>query len=174
MSYFIPEEICYAFLFTSNEHISFLLFSPNKSQSSDRSGPDKQDTYENPSIENEEWLAYINTTIVEVLNGEIDTLKNQHELGLIVAILRNPNVCSNVIGSIVQLLSIPFVLPISNDDLIQIRSVYVQTKLLPNLIYASKILCIVKENNNPSYSSTLSSSNFGAVVSNDGKDVAFR
>lgn len=156
----------------------FLLFSPCKSQSPDRSGPEnassKQDTYESPSIENEEWLAYINTTIVEVLNGEIGTLKDQLELGIIVAILRNPNVCSDVIGSIVQLLSIPFVLPISNDDLTEIRSVYVQTKLLPNLIYASKILCIVKENNNPSFSSTLSSSNFGAVVSNEGKDVAFR
>lgn len=113
-------------------------------------------------------------SIAEVLNGEIDSLKDHNLLGIIVAILRNPNVCSSVIGSIVQLLSIPFVLPISNEDQTQIRSVYVQTKLLPNLIYASKILCIVKENNNPSFSSTLSSSNFGAVVTNEGKDIAFR
>lgn len=157
----------------------FLSFSPRKSLSPDRSVPKtlspKPDAYESPSIENEEWLAYINTSIVEVLNGEIDSLKDHNLLGIIVAILRNPSVCSNVIGSIVQLLSIPFVLPISNEDLTQIRSVYVQTKLLPNLIYASKILCIVKENNNPSFSSTLSSSNFGAgLVSNEGKDIAFR
>lgn len=150
------------------------LFSPCP----DRNGPDnlspKQDNYDSPSIENEEWLAYINMSIAEVLNGEIDSLKDHNLLGIIVAILRNPNVCSSVIGSIVQLLSIPFVLPITNDDLTQIRSVYVQTKLLPNLIYASKVLCIVKENNNPSFSSTLSSSNFGAVVTNEGKDIAFR
>ena len=113
-------------------------------------------------------------SMAEVLNGEIDTLKDQNLLGIVVAILRNPNVCSNVIGSIVQLLSIPFVLPISNEDLTQIRTVYVQTKLLPNLIYASKIVCMVRENNNPSFSSTLSSSNFGAVVPNEEKDITFR
>lgn len=134
----------------------------------------KQDQYDSPSIENEEWLAYVHMSIAEVLNGGIESLKDHNLLGIVVAILRNPNVCSNVISSIVQLLSIPFVLPISNDDLTQIRTVYVQTKLLPNLIYASKMVCMVKENNSPSFSSTLSSSNFGAVVSDDGKDITFK
>lgn len=156
----------------------FILFSPLKTQSPERNGPEnlspKRDTYDSPSIENEEWLAYIHMSMAEVLNGEIDSLKDQNLLGIIVAILRNPNVCSNVIGGIVQLLSIPFVLTISSEDLTQIRTVYVQTKLLPNLIYASKIVCMVKENNSPSFSSTLSSSNFGAVVSNEEKDITFR
>lgn len=159
-------------------YVLFNLFSTLKTESPERNEPEnlspKRDTYDNPSIENEEWLAYIHMSMAEVLNGEIDTLKDQNLLGIVVAILRNPNVCSNVIGSIVQLLSIPFVLPISNEDLTQIRTVYVQTKLLPNLIYASKIVCMVKENNNPSFSSTLSSSNFGAVLPNEEKDIAFR
>lgn len=114
-------------------------------------------------------------TIAEILNGEIDSLKDQNLLGIIVAILRNANVCSTVISSIVQLLSIPFVLLISNEELQQIRTVYVQTKLLPNLIYASKILCMVKENNNPSFSSTLSSSNIGgSLAANREKEIVFR
>lgn len=83
---------------------------------------------------------------------------------MIVAILRNLNASSTVIGGVVQLLSIPFVLPISSDDISQIKEVYVQTKLLPNLVFASKIVCMVKASN-PSFSSTLSSSNFAALSS---------
>lgn len=148
-------------------------------QSTGESGPEisdnKQDTYEDdqsPPIENEEWLAFIHMSMQELLNGETDSLKHQNLVGIIVAILRNFNASSNVIGSVVQLLSIPFVLPIPSDDLTQIRTVYVQTKLLPNLIFASKIVCMVK-GNNPSFSSTFSSSNFGALGSNQ-EQIAFR
>lgn len=81
---------------------------------------------------------------------------------MIVAILRNFNASYTVISSVVQLLSIPFVLPISSDDIAEIKTVYLQTKLLPNLIFASKIVCMVKSSN-PSFSSTLSSSNFAAL-----------
>lgn len=108
----------------------------------------------------------------ELLNGETESLKHQNLVGIIVAILRNFNASPNVIGSVVQLLSIPFVLPIPADDLTQIKTVYVQTKLLPNLIFASKIVCMVK-GNNPSFSSKLSSSNFGAFGSNQ-EQIAFR
>lgn len=135
----------------------------------------KPDTYEDdqsPPIENEEWLAFIQMSMQELLNGETESLKHQNLVGIIVAILRNFNASSNVIGSVVQLLSIPFVLPIPNEDLTQIRTVYVQTKLLPNLIFASKIVCMVKANN-PSFSSTLSSSNFGAFESNQ-EQIEFR
>lgn len=157
------------------------MFSIVKTQSPPRNGPStenlspKHDTPESPSIENDEWLAYIHMSMAEVLNGEIDSLKDQNLLGIIVAILRNSKACSNVIGSIVQLLSIPFVLPIPNEDLQQIRTVYAQTKLLPNLIYASKMMCMVRENNDPSFSSTLSSSNNGAaMVFSREKDIVFR
>lgn len=77
---------------------------------------------------------------------------------------------SKVIGSIVQLLSIPFVLPLPPDDITQIKAVYIQTKLLPNLMFASKIICMVK-GSKTSFSSTLSSSNFAAGDANQEQDV---
>lgn len=110
----------------------------------------------------EEWLAFIHMSMKEVLNGEIDSLKQPNLVGIIVAILRNFNATSMVIGSVVKLLSIPFVLSMSNDDIEQIKTVFLQTKLLPNLIFASKIVCMEKTND-PSFSSTLSSSNFAAL-----------
>lgn len=156
-----------------------MFFSACTTQSSERSGVENSDTkpdaYEDdqsPPFENEEWLAFIHESMKEVLNGETDSLKQQNLVGIIVAILRNFNASSNVICSVVQLLSIPFVLPFSSEDLAQIRTVYVQTKLLPNLVFASKIVCMVR-GNNPSFSSTLSSSNFGALGSNQDQ-VVFR
>lgn len=156
-----------------------LCFSACTARSTGDSGQDnsdtKQDTYEDdqsPPIENEEWLAFIHMSMQELLNGETESLKHQNLVGIIVAILRNFNASPNVIGSVVQLLSIPFVLPIPSDDVTQIKSVYSQTKLLPNLIFASKIVCMVK-GNNPSFSSTLSSSSFGAFGSNQ-EQIAFR
>ncbi|XP_031632215.1 serine/threonine-protein kinase fused [Contarinia nasturtii] len=122
----------------------------------------KQNEDDSPLIENEEWLAFIRKRMQELLNGETNSLKDQNLVGIIVPILRNFNSSSTVIGSVVQLLSIPFVLPISDDDAIQIRAVYLQTKLLPNLIFASKIICMVKISN-PSFSSTISSSDFGVL-----------
>lgn len=44
---------------------------------------------------------------------------------MIVAILRNFNANTEVIGAVVQLLSIPFVLPVSNEDILQIKEVNV-------------------------------------------------
>lgn len=89
-----------------------------------------------------------------------------------VPILRNFNASCMVIGSVVQLLSIPFILPISNEDGKQIKTVYLQTKLLPNLIFASKIVCIVKSSN-PSFSSTVSSSDFGVLGATQ-EQIAFK
>lgn len=98
------------------------------------------------------------------------------------AILRNLNANTEVIESIAHLLSVPFVLPISKDDIAEIiavrilkflfsmleisslcyiSQVYIETKLVPNLVFASKIICTVREGN-PSFSSSMSSSNFVA------------
>lgn len=122
---------------------------------------------------------------------------NRFQVGMIVAILRNFNANTKVIGAVVRLLSIPFVLPISDEDISEIKEVffhfilplpftksnqtiyefhtvqvYIQTKLLPNLMVASKIICTVREGNSTVSSST-SSSNLVALNSNQ-EEVVFR
>lgn len=95
----------------------------------DASEPEKSDskldTYEDQGMpfENEEWLAFIQRTMHEVLNQEIDTLKNYNLVGLVVAILRNLNANTKVIESVVQLLSFPFILPITKEDVNEIKEV---------------------------------------------------
>lgn len=112
---------------------------------------------------------------------------------MIVAILRNFNANTEVIGAVVQLLSIPFVLPLSNEDISEIKEVnvllplnpfiklifgfrsfqvYIQMRLLPNLVFASKMICTVREGNQ-TLSSSMSSSDLVGLSSNQ-EEVVFK
>lgn len=118
---------------------------------------------------------------------------------MIVAILRNFNANPEVIGAVVQLLSIPFVLPVSDEDISEIKEVnfacamhyaffqihspelifglhsfqvYIQMRLLPNLVFASKIICTVRKGNQ-TLSSSMSSSDLVALNSNQ-EEVVFK
>lgn len=41
-------------------------------------GWDSCDEYQSPPIENEEWLAFLNRYMQEILDGEIESLKQQN------------------------------------------------------------------------------------------------
>lgn len=93
------------------------------------------------SIENDEWLAFIHRSMQEVLDGELDSLKQQNLVSMIVAPLRNSKASCKVVESVAQLLSLPFVLGGPTSVIHEIRNVFVEVKLVPNLVYASKLLC---------------------------------
>lgn len=93
------------------------------------------------SIENDEWLAFIHRSMQEVLDGELDSLKQQNLVGMLVAPLRNSKASCKVVESVAQLLSLPFVLGGPTSVIQEIRNVFVEVKLVPNLVYASKLLC---------------------------------
>lgn len=93
------------------------------------------------SIENDEWLAFIHRSMQEVLDGELDSLKQQNLVSMIVAPLRNAKASCRVVESVAQLLSLPLVLGGPTSVLHEIRNVFVEVKLVPNLVYASKLLC---------------------------------
>lgn len=109
------------------------------------------------SIENDEWLAFIHRSMQEVLDGELDSLKQQNLVSMIVAPLRNSKASCRVVESVAQLLSLPLVLGGPSAVMHEIRNVFVEVKLVPNLVYASKLLCHRRQflydkrqaNNNP-------------------------
>ncbi|KAH8238606.1 hypothetical protein KR032_011293 [Drosophila birchii] len=110
-------------------------------------GWDSCDESQSPPIENDEWLAFLNRSIQELLDGELDSLKQHNLVSIIVAPLRNSKAIPRVLKSVAQLLSLPFVLvdPVLLVDLELIRNVYVDVKLVPNLMYACKLLLSHKQ-----------------------------
>lgn len=50
----------------------------DKSPPSMLPGWDSCDEYQSPPIENEEWLAFLYRSMQEILDGEIDSLKQQN------------------------------------------------------------------------------------------------
>ncbi|XP_034489648.1 serine/threonine-protein kinase fused [Drosophila innubila] len=113
--------------------------------SSDNSPPcllpgwDSCDESQSPPIENDEWLAFLHRSIQELLDGEFDSLKQHNLVSIIVAPLRNSKAIPKVLQSVAQLLSLPFVLD-EHLTAESIKSVYIDVKLVPNLMYACKLL----------------------------------
>ncbi|TDG41309.1 hypothetical protein AWZ03_012271 [Drosophila navojoa] len=114
--------------------------------SSDNSPPcllpgwDSCDESQSPPIENDEWLAFLNRSIQELLDGEFDSLKQHNLVSIIVAPLRNSKAIPKVLLSVAQLLSLPFVLADQHLVAEAIKGVYIDVKLVPNLMYACKLL----------------------------------
>lgn len=72
--------------------------------------------------------------------------------------LRNSKAIPKVIDSVAQLLSLPFVLGEPSSVLDVIKDVYVDVKLVPNLMYASKLLLCHKSMNESTASHNIHSS----------------
>ncbi|XP_066998074.2 serine/threonine-protein kinase fused isoform X2 [Anabrus simplex] len=92
-------------------------------------------------IENDEWLAFLQRTMEEVIEGDVDSMLQQSFVGMIVTPLRNSNANCRVIEYVASLLSLPFVSDgVLEDEIEAIMQVYLDVKVVPNLIYASKLL----------------------------------
>ncbi|KAJ8942227.1 hypothetical protein NQ314_010127 [Rhamnusium bicolor] len=96
---------------------------------------------DNHPIETDEWIMFLQKSIQEVINGEMASLLQPSQTNIIVSPLRNSNANSKVLSFVAKLLSIPFVLKGTTEDtLSKIKEVYLEIKLVPNLVYASKLL----------------------------------
>ncbi|XP_058448995.1 serine/threonine-protein kinase fused [Malaya genurostris] len=109
-------------------------------------GWDSCDESQNPPIENEEWLVFLQKSMQEILDGELDSLKQQNFVSIIVAPLRNCRASSKVIENVANLLGLPLAIDAPPAIINDILSVYAELKLVPNLVYASKLLCNKKLN----------------------------
>ncbi|CAG9815415.1 unnamed protein product [Phaedon cochleariae] len=108
---------------------------------------------DNQPIETEEWIVFLQRTIQEVINGELGSLMQSGQTNVLVSPLRNPNASSKVLSFVARLLSIPFVVKgVSEESLQQVRKVYLEVKLVPNLVYATKLLFRVNRGGTPSES----------------------
>ena len=90
---------------------------------------------QNKHIECEEWCTFLDKTIAEVLNGNTE-IYDESELTLFVSPLRNSSCPMMVIKRIVMLLKMPFL--IKND--IDCFEVYLECKIVPNLVYSCKLI----------------------------------
>ncbi|CAH0555122.1 unnamed protein product [Brassicogethes aeneus] len=96
---------------------------------------------DNHPIESDEWIVFLKKNIQEIQNGEMTSLTQAKLASIIVSPLRNNNSSPKVLTYIARLMSIPFVLRGVMDDMLnQIQKVYLEVKLVPNLVYASKLL----------------------------------
>lgn len=96
---------------------------------------------DNQPMETEEWIAFLQKSIQEVLNGELISLTQRNQANILISPLRNSNTNSEVLNFVAKLLSLPLVLRAASEDTLnQIKNVYLEIKLLPNLVYASKLL----------------------------------
>ncbi|KAJ8985273.1 hypothetical protein NQ317_007060 [Molorchus minor] len=92
-------------------------------------------------IETDEWIVFLQKSIQEVINGDMSSLVQPSQTNIIVSPLRNANANSKVLSFVARLLSIPFVVKgITDETLSEIKKVYLDVKLVPNLVYASKLL----------------------------------
>ncbi|XP_031847620.2 STKc_STK36 domain-containing protein fused isoform X1 [Nomia melanderi] len=93
------------------------------------------------NIENEEWIAFLQKSMEEIMDGEMDSLLQQNCVSVFVSPLRNPRASFRVVKYVACLLSLPFV--VSNDQpkdcLDKIEQVYLDVWVVPNLVFALKL-----------------------------------
>nr|CAD7194869.1 unnamed protein product [Timema douglasi] len=91
-------------------------------------------------IESEEWLVFLQRNMEEVMAGDVDSLMQSSCVKVVLGPLRNPSAHSRVVEYVACLLSLPFVIgSISQEDIDCIMQAYLDVKVVPNLIYASKL-----------------------------------
>lgn len=128
-----------------NERISKLSLERNKN-TPELTKAEPLDFHEDTQpIESEEWVVFIYKTMEEIMNGQIDCLLQPGSTNVLVIPLRNPRASPKVVGFVANLFCLPFVVTgISSESKEQILQVYLDVKLVPNLIYASKLLIRLK------------------------------
>ncbi|XP_043683688.1 serine/threonine-protein kinase fused isoform X1 [Vespula pensylvanica] len=91
-------------------------------------------------IENEEWVAFLQRSMEEVMEGEVVSLLQQNCVSVFVSPLRNQGAGCRVVEYVACLLSLPFVISVSRENLESIERVYLDVRVVPNLVYAIKLL----------------------------------
>ncbi|XP_011300431.1 serine/threonine-protein kinase fused [Fopius arisanus] len=99
-------------------------------------------------IENEEWVAFLQRSMEEIIDGEITSLLQENCVSVFVSPLRNSGAGCKVIEFVACLLSLPFVVAVSKDNLRKIEEVYLDVRVVPNLVYAVKLFMSEKNSEN--------------------------
>ena len=98
-------------------------------------------------VETEEWLQFLFKMMQEILDGDLETYKEGNMM-MLVGLLRNPKFNSKLIDHVVQIICLPYAIDMPQSILEDIEELYLRKKLVPNLVYASKLLCCKKFHQN--------------------------
>lgn len=109
-------------------------------------------------IENEEWVAFLQSSMEEIMDGEVDSMLQQNCVSVFVSPLRNPVASSRVVEYVACLLSLPFTVSVSKENLEKIKQVYLDVRVVPNLVYAMKLLMTERSENELGTETRLASS----------------
>ncbi|KAH0552280.1 serine/threonine-protein kinase fused [Cotesia glomerata] len=134
------ENINSLYDFTGYEKPDFDNKNCETSDQSPKKLPDWDARAVDQHIENDEWLAFLQQSIEEIIEGEITSLVEENCVSIFVSPLRNSSASSQVVEYIACLLSLPFVCSISPEDLTRIQRVYYDVKVVPNLVCAMNII----------------------------------
>lgn len=116
---------------------------------------------ENHPIETEEWIVFLQKSIEEVIGGELTSLTQPYLTNIIVSPLRNTNTSPKVLAYVAKLLSLPFALrSVSHEVKDQVKKVYQEVKLIPNLVYSSKQITRLKVETSTSSNSPITEETF--------------
>ncbi|XP_045619786.1 serine/threonine-protein kinase fused [Procambarus clarkii] len=91
-------------------------------------------------IETEEWCRFLDKTIADTLNGNYSIFLEQSELSLFISPLRNQTCPVQVTNKIATLLFLPFTMEEMKPTITDVIKVYLECKLVPNLIYSCKLI----------------------------------
>ncbi|XP_063238454.1 serine/threonine-protein kinase fused [Bacillus rossius redtenbacheri] len=91
-------------------------------------------------IENDEWLAFLQQSMEEVMAGDVGSVLQASFVGIVLSPLQNPGVGCRVVEHVASLLCLPFVVQgVAEEDVSSILKVYLEAKVVPSLIYACKL-----------------------------------
>jgi hypothetical protein len=75
-------------------------------------------------IESDEWLAFLQRTMEEVMDGDVEAMLQCNFVGVVVSPLRNPGASCRVVEYVACLLSLPFVVnDVSEEEVSEIKQV---------------------------------------------------
>ena len=91
-------------------------------------------------MENEEWIAFLQRSMEELMNGDVASVLEQSFVSVLISPLRNLAAGCRVVEYVACLLSLPFVVKVSRENLEKIQRIYIDVRVVPNLVYAMKLL----------------------------------
>lgn len=92
-------------------------------------------------LENDEWISFLKRVMKQITDGDFLAFVHHDLVSIILTPMRNPTASCQVIENAAQVLCLPLVVCKVPKLLTDIRKVYADVKAVPNLIYASKLLC---------------------------------
>ncbi|XP_045112192.1 serine/threonine-protein kinase fused-like [Portunus trituberculatus] len=99
---------------------------------------------EDTPIETEEWCQFIDKTLADVLDGNLSIFLEQTELSMFVSPLRNRTCSLPVVNKLTTLLSLPLTMDDMKNSKESVIKVYLECKLVPNLVYCCKLISRVE------------------------------